>query len=219
MITPVPTLSEQIHQGKVLVWFHSTDIESLKVYRWRIRLVLLNPLLTYETDVEDKADAKQFAVRTPFSDWSDPTYVPKATEFFVVSESSRMGTVSVAIFNRVIGMRVKKTATVSEGQSIGLTAKVKVIGPDDSESQRIPVDFSTGAIAVDFEYNKPFDAGGLGNKNKVTSEMIFLDEKGNLRIRLRALDTDSLRYKQLKSEAKQAKALVARAAAGGMGRR
>jgi len=201
--TFVPSLLWQKEAGKVLVWFHQTGLESRKVYRYRVRLVLLNPLLTYDTDVKNRAEAAVASVMTPPSQWSDPVFVPKAAEMFLTGSSPSQGTVRVTVFALRLGNRVKRSFTVAGGQPIGTKVKpIKVINPATGEVEEVEVDFSTGAVAVDFDFDKRILKGNISRR---TVEMLYLDD-GELGMRIRGVDEDSERYKQLVKEAKRAAA-------------
>jgi hypothetical protein len=68
------------------------------------------------------------------------------------------------------------------------------------------VDFSTGAVLVAIDFNRPIQAGTITRR---TVEVLYLDREGRLRTRTRAADDASERMKQLEIEASQAEAAVA----------
>ncbi len=171
-------------------------MESLKEYQYRVRLLFVNPLVTSISDVEDEQDAKRAIVKTPWSSWSAPISVPKDTEFFLVGQNPFQGFVRVEVFYRTKGQWVSGRFRVFEGEEIGREATVKVVNPDGTQKSE-PIPFSTGAVAVHFEFSKRNEA-----------EMVYLNEKGRLKTRIRSADQDSPRYKQLQKEAQSAKAAV-----------
>ena len=209
-ITPVPPLDQQIEDGEVLFWLHDTSIEGSKVYQYRLRLVLVNPLCAFPGDVDDPADAQPAKLRTPFSEWSTPVSVPQATEFFVTSQNATQRYVSVTVFRRSMGQRMKKKYRIFEGDLIGGKAKMKLIDPEDSSQVTNDVDFDTGAVVVRLDFSKTFTKK-RGTMVSPTVEMYYLDETGQLRTRIGAADKGSQRYADLKAEAKRAKQAVARA--------
>jgi len=204
--TPVPALAEQLQRGEVLIWMHDTSLESTKVYRYRLRLVLANPLLTYARDVKEghEADARKPSVTTPWSEWSQQVSVPRATEFFVTGSSSTLRRISVTVFAHSLGQRVKRTFPVSVGQAIGGEVKVGVIDPSTGERLEQDVDFSTGAIVVALDFKKRITGGG--GIARQTVELLLLDENGRLKSQTGALDRSSERYKELLKEARRAEA-------------
>jgi len=200
----VPQIDTQISEGEVLLWVHDTEIVSGKTYQYRAKLVLVNPLLTYDGDVENAADVKAPTIETPPSEWSAENFVPKATEFYVVG-ANRMGEGSarMTVFTRVLGQRVQKTFTVKRGQPIGGKAKLFVTNPFNQEVKQQEVDFSTGTVLVDLNLNRKIPSGSI---TKNTFEAIYMDSKGQLRKRIEALDTGSERYRNLRKEADAARA-------------
>jgi len=204
--TPVPPLADQMETGTVLVWFHDAGLESLKTYQYRIRLVFVNPLLTRTREVENPEDARGAHVETPWSDWSHPVAVPQETEFFVTRHSTVLGMVYVDVFARALGQWVRRSFGVSEGELIGQEKDVNVPDPTNGAIVKQTVDFSTGAVVVRLDFTKTVRTGTI---DRPTVEMVYLNEKGQLRTRIRAIDENSKRYKHLKEEAARAKAVAA----------
>jgi hypothetical protein len=85
----VPDIAYQMQTGQVLVWFHDNSLQPLKVYRYRLGVKFLNPLLGFDNAVKAPAFAAAPSVTTPFSEWSDPVQVPQATEFFLQGDGLR----------------------------------------------------------------------------------------------------------------------------------
>ena len=174
--TLVPALADQTSKGSVLVWFHDNSLESMKVYRYRLRVKLLNPLLAFENTVTDPNHAAIPVLMTPYSDWSDPVFVPKVTEFFLVGSFPAQGSVRVAVFSRALGQQVMETFTVVQGQSIGQLKEIELAHPaQEGKVSKVPVDFSTDTIAVQFDFNKPVAM------RRTAVEMLYLDEKSQLK--------------------------------------
>ncbi len=200
--TLVPPLEEQILTGTVLVWLHDTGLKSLTTYQYRIRVAFVNPLLTYSTDVENEDDAKQAMVWTPFSDWSVPVSVPQTTEFFLTGGSATQGYVYVSVFTRKWGQWISQRFRVNEGEMIGGKEKFTLTDPDGNQ-KREEVDFSTGAMAVRFDFNKTVQ---IRNMERKTVEMVYLNRNNQLRTRVRMTDQRSSRHEQLKKEAERTEA-------------
>jgi len=204
-VTPVPPLFEQMANGEVLFWMHQTTVEPSKVYQYRVRLAVVSPLVTFVGDVDDPKDAEQSVLRTPFSEWSNPVSVPRATEFFVTGHNTVRREASVTVFRRHLGQWVKEKFTVREGQLIGGTAKVRVMHPQNGNKVQEPVDFITGSVVVRLV---PRTVKKRGNIPIPSVEMYYLDETGQLMTRVADADRDSQRYKQLQDEVKRTKAAV-----------
>jgi len=207
-VTAVPPLADQIEKGQVLFWLHDTALKSSKVYQYRVRLVLVNPLVASPGDAKNPEDAEPAIVKTPFSEWSNPVSVPQDTEFFVTSHSQTRGYARVTVFKRSLGQWVKSNFSVSEGETIGGRSKVKLVNPEDGSQVRREEDFDTGAVVVRLDFEKT-----ILRKGKIvtpTVEMYYLDEEGMLKTRIGQTDKDSERYDQLKEEANRTKAAASR---------
>jgi hypothetical protein len=193
----MPDIVQQIRNGKVLVWIHDDSLQPLKVYRYRVGIKFLNPLLSFDNVVTDPSFAATASVTTPFSEWSDPVEVPQSTEFFLTGAGEARGRVTV--FARSTGQQVKERFTVVPGQSIGEVKNIPLTNPADGSVGEVPVDFSTGAIVVQFNVTR---TGG-----RAVVEMLYLDEKGNLQTKvdinsLPRSDREYLRYKELEDKEK-----------------
>lgn len=208
-VVPIPTIEKQIQEGKLLILVHDQSLDSSKVYQYRVRLVLLNPLYAHDSkDVaEDNPDDVLVAsIKTPFSDWSQRVAVPKATEFFITGSNPTNGAVRVTVFTRALGQRVLQGFTVKRGQEIGSEQKIQVVNPDTGETERRTVDFSTGVVITDLDFSRKVPRGAI---ERSTVEMLFLDESGRLGSRIGLLDSESSRLKQLRQEVEHAKAAAA----------
>ena len=206
-VTPVGSLEQQKTAGKILAWFHDTSLVPLRTYQYRVRVKLVNPLLTYDKVAKTPADAEQVSLVSPWSQWSDPFSVQQAAEFFVTGFNTYNRTVRVRAFARSLGQIVRKDFNVSQGWSIGARAVVAVTNPADGQPIEVPVDFSTGAIAVAIDFEKLTRTPSITRK---TVELLYLDENGTLRKRTLAGDEASARYRQLMKESRWAKATLPR---------
>ena len=198
----VPPFDEQIKEKDkdVLVWFCDTSPESGKVYRYRIRLKLVNPLLTYVNDVKDRDAASVPTLDTPWSEFSDPVSVPPTAEFFLTGSFPSKGQVMVTVFSTCLGQVVKQTVTVTPGQSVQTEASVDVSDPRKPTEKPIAmkVNFAAGAVVVGINFGKTILKGGVLAK---TDEMLYLDSAGTLRSRLLEFDSQSDVYKKFNSQA------------------
>lgn len=200
-IVTVPDLVSQRKAGKLLVWFHDNSLEPMKVYRYRVQLVLLNPLYTYDREVKDaQKDSREVSILTPFSEWSDMVFVPTTTEFLVVGGG--MNTVTIRVFAQRLGQRIGRSFTISQGQQIGNRRDHKVINPSTGQQELRQVPFDTGAVAVDFDFDKQIPIGGRNVRS--TIELVYLDKDGQLKSSIQNLDENSERSKELIEETKQA---------------
>lgn len=190
---------EQWAGDRVLVWLHDPDLVKTRQYRYRARLRLVNPLLTYEADLGGSArargDARVAFVDTPWSEVSRTFSVPKVTKFFLVgygmTASGRVARVKV--YAQTLGQWVWRAFNVSPGQRIGSLATVKgVKHPATGKAETVTVDFDTGAVGLEFDFNRPFYRSSFSRPQK-TTEMIYLDGRGRLGSRIRVVDERRLR--------------------------
>lgn len=198
----IPPIDTQKHAGKVLVWFHDKPLDTTRAYRYRVRLVLLNPLLGSPSKVlQSAADNTVVSIVTPPSEWSRPVRVFKGMEFFVTGANSALKMVNVSVFAHCLGQRVRHTFKVEIGRSIGEgKIKVPVVNPLNEKLVLVETDFETGAAAVAFDFAKRYLKEGL-SKETTTTQVLYLDEKGNLRSKILAGDEESPLNKRLKKEA------------------
>jgi hypothetical protein len=205
--TPVPTLSQQRSMGKVLVWFHDVGIRPRTQYRYRLRVVYVNPVLANtEADrvLEDPNSAKVKTIASPWSKWSAPMAVENKTEFFVTGGNERFQQVTVTVFTRTMGQLVGTKFYVVPGQPIGGTETVTVDVPqvegNTVVAQERKVDFSTANLAVDFDFSR-MSLGKGDILARRTVGMVYLDAEGQLRTRVAREDQKSERLKELQKEA------------------
>ncbi|MCK4602705.1 MAG: hypothetical protein KAU28_09575 [Phycisphaerae bacterium] len=203
-VVPVPSLKEQMRAGKVLIWFHDQSLKSSKEYQYRVCLVLLNPLYTYDNEMhkDEKGGARVLALRTPYSEWSKPIVMPKATDFFLTGADAVGAKAYVTIFASSLGQRVSHRFGVSRGEGIGGAVWVEVTNPVTGLREQRQVDFMTGAVVVDFDFEKKFLKG---NFYRQTFEMLYVDQQGKLKTRTGALDEESASFSKLLDEVERAK--------------
>lgn len=205
----MPTPAEQTDLGLWLVWFHTDDIKYNRPYRCRMRLKFVNPLLGHpgETDPEHKDAASVPIVTTQWSPWSEPIEAEQVREFYVTGDNRSQNTVTVTVFGKAFGQRVmKRFSGIRPGTTIGETAKVDVINPKTQEIVERDVDFSTDAIAMQFDFSiKVVTSSGITRED---TEMVFLNQAGQLEQRSKYVDSDSRRYAMLLQEAAAVEELV-----------
>lgn len=199
--TAVPTWSALMSAGKLQVWLHDDSLESLKLYRYRLRLVMLSPLFTQSAAVDPAEDAKRMLIETPWSDWSDPVAAPRETSMFVTGSSEQQKMVGITVFARCQGQRVKHSFNVRVGEKIGQEADVEVADLNQPANKvRMKVNFATGATLIAVEWNRSI----VRNTIKMqTAEIIYLDEQGKLQSRLMEIDRDSKEFKDLEAEVRR----------------
>jgi len=205
-IPPVPALNQQMETGQFVLWFH--DVQALKQnhqYRYRCRLVLANPLLTYDggNQAEDPEDARVGTLETPWSSWSAPAAVPEETRLFLTGQFALQKKAKVTVFTQRLGQTLMASFLVERGDAIGQVASVDVIDLVQGQEERRDIDFQTGAVVLSLRFDKPVVRDQV---NRNTVEMLYVDDKGELRrcIMVTDIDPDSPEYREylrLKQEA------------------
>lgn len=198
-ITPVPDWAQQTKDGNILVWVHDSALETLKVYRYRVQLVLVNPLLSYTVDSAVAEDAAKPLVETPWSDWSNPVSAPRDTEMFLTGSSELQNMVSVTVFARKLGQRVRETFAIRVGDTIGRDVDKPVSNPEKPENTiNQKVDFSTGSVLLAIDWKRIIYRNGV---SMPTVAISYLDETGRVLTRVFELDRYAARFQQLNDEA------------------
>ncbi len=201
MISIEPPLAKQKDElGKLLAWFCDSSLENGKLYRFRIRIKMVNPLLTYDSDIKNPEEAKQAYVHTPWSAWSTPVSVPHFAQMFLTSYSgSPVFNGTVTIFAKSHGQVVKQQMSVLPGDPIGRPAKVEVTDPVKQEKISDDVNFATGNVVIALNFDQPIYRGPVPKK---TLEMIYLDANGQLQSRLLEVDRELQDFRDLDDLAK-----------------
>jgi hypothetical protein len=182
-----------LEPGQAPIWFHDDNTMQLGgVYRYRIQLVLLNPMVTYEQAVgKDYVDyARQTFIRSKFSPWSDAVSRKRQLDFFLTGASETTRQMTVTVYAYKWGQWVKHSFRVGRGQAIGGDVNVDVADPlgQPGAKRRIPVGLSTGAVALWFNFHKRVIRGGFASR---TAEMVYLTPKAILASRVRTRDDAS----------------------------
>jgi len=221
----VPDWQEQMQMEKVIVWFHHDHLQAGNTYQYRLKLKLVNPLYTYVNDVKEgaEADARRPLLETDWSPWSDEISLRNPTEFYVSGyakgDVSVEKTMSVDVFTRALGQRVRHRFAVRRGGNIGNQMSVKVVNPvarGEGEARgktdrikTVPANFLTRALAVEFDFARALYKGSSAQPTG-TAAMFYLDPEGTLRVRTYDEDMASARYKELQEETKRTENAVKR---------
>jgi len=190
--------------AKTPIWFHDETLSVASGYRYRVKLVFVNPILTYDKVVSDEhlAEARQTFIETKESEWSDPVSVEQSVHFFLTGASETTGQMTVTIFASKWAQTVRQAFPVRRGEPIGGVTKARIRNPNTGEIEPAAVDFSTGAISLEFRFDiKDVRPGGLA---VTTAKMVYLDSQGRLKARVQARDSDDPVREKLTEQAKQA---------------
>jgi hypothetical protein len=212
----VPPVAVQIANPKGLleIWFHDDTLVQGASYSYRLRLVLINPLLAQPRDASKDEEAKVIALTSPWSDWSEPIVVGSPVEFFVTGETPAKSEAYLTIFTQKYGSTIKcpKTMAVRPGEPMGSVVEMDVRRRDGTW-EKTKVDFRCGTC-VDIDFNKKIKAKGAHSLVN-TVEVIYEDADGELKSRVGANDLASEKLKNLDKFAQPPKSGVGAVAAAG----
>lgn len=163
---------------EISLWWLHPNVKPGCTYRYRLKVTFISPLLGRPLLAKNPEEAKIKTVESPWSDWSEAVTVQRPIRFFLTNKVTE-GQVRVAAFAHAMGQWVRRDYTVSQGDPIGrMEPLVNVWNPIADKKQDVPVDFTTGAVALDFEEAAVVLAGGRAQS---TVEMIYLDDDGHVK--------------------------------------
>ncbi len=200
-VTKVPTLGNQGKAGKMQIWAHDVSCVPGKTYRYRLTVVMLNPLLgqLHAVDEEHVGLVTKMKIESQ-SQWSNPVSVPSATQYFLVGGQAAKGA-QFEVYRVAFGRLFKEEADVAPGQQIGGSALKRYLDPLNSRTTQATVDFGTGDVLVDVDYEKALQTGAVVRKDV---EVIVLTADGRLVTRNALVDSRSTPRKDLQKAAKEA---------------
>jgi hypothetical protein len=185
------------------VWFHDETMKVGRRYRYRVKLMFVNPILTYDKAVSEEhlAEARQTFLETDESEWSLPVSVERQVHFFLTGASVTTGQMTVTVFANKWGQRVMKTFRVRPGEPIGGLASVKIRNPKTGQVEPVEVDFTTGAVSVRSRFNIKWRRRDF---EVTTTKMLYLDRDGRLQARIQARDSGDPLRRALGEEVRRA---------------
>lgn len=126
--------------------------------------------------------------------------------FFLVNKVTE-GQMKVAVFAHALGAWVRRDYTVTQGDPIGrVEPQQKVMNPVVGREQETSVDFTTGAVALDFSETAVV---GPTAKTSNWAQMIYLADDGQLKPLVAVTaDRNSDEYKEFEQLDAQTKAPV-----------
>jgi hypothetical protein len=192
--------------GDVTVWFHDdAGLVPGGVYRFRVQLAFVNPILTYPqgTGAAAEAESKVKYVLSKFSEPSEQTTVSRPVHFYLSGASAAIGKMTVTVYVRTWGQWVRSTFPVKPGEMIGGRAKAIIRDPlsEKGEKKAVDVDCTTGAVAIRLDFNKALQVQNIKVK---TAELVYLDKDGKIKSHVQSLDERDEQRKRLEDDARQA---------------
>lgn len=198
----IPHMEDQMQDGRLLLSMYDDTLKTAVRYRYRVRLLLLNPLMGQGPYVSDPEEASVATVATPWSDWSPEQVQESQTKFYITGHSSAARKLTASVFTHSYGQTVAiENFTVNLGGIIGEPRTVQLKNPiiveGFPEVREVTADFSTGNIAVRFDFSRRYVRSGSMNA-ETTAALLYLDKDGELHWKVQADDVNSEEYRELK---------------------
>jgi hypothetical protein len=197
---------QPVQPGQAIIAFFDDSTMTIgPSYRYRVQLVVVNPLLTYDEAVakDRQAEARQKFLTSKPSEWSDPVSVNREVYFFLTGANPLANRMTATVYARQWGQWVSRNFDVQVGEFIGGAEKIDLLDPMGKGKKSADVDFSTGCVAVWLDFKKPLFKPGF-SFTTTTSELLYLDAKGQLQSRLKTWDDGSDRRKALEEAVRSA---------------
>jgi len=199
---------ELAEKDSVKVWGHDVSAIPGRTYRYRLRLVMFNPLAGASLFLKDKSKAMYVGIAGPWSEISRPVTIERDTDFFVGGTGPQQKTADVTIYHWHLGWLCKERFTVKSGEPIGGQRRTRFYQEIDSRTllqRKEPVDFSTGATVVDILTDQVIqlrEATGNSGEFEYRTEsdvtvVVYLDDQGRLQRKDSVRSTDDASYRSL----------------------
>lgn len=149
------------------LWAHDFTVKPGKTYRYRIRVVLPNPLFHKPTlqGEQKKQNLNKFTLTSDWTDWGKPV-TTQDTEHFFIASASPNGQARVEVWKFADNNWRVHEFPVRAGDPVGGPESVKVNNEDAI------IDFSTGVYVVDMDtLTLPGKMVGLTSR---TTRVLFL---------------------------------------------
>ena len=186
-----------IDRDTLRVWTSDLKAKSGSTYRYRMRVVVSNPLYGRELPVGQRELAGRIGLVSDWSPWSEPIKIDTRQYFFLVGAQSKPapGDATVEVFRYHNGGWRDEQFSVRPGDPIGAEREISVQGELES------VDFGTGFIVVDldFDYHSTGDPGAFDQK---TALLLYSDGE-QMAARVLRQDRDNPKRRQLMDSAKR----------------
>lgn len=157
----------------VTVWGSDLTVKPGATYRYRIRVLITNPLFGQPDLPRNQRDevAGDIALAGAWSDWSQPIALDHRQYFFLVNAQQQPEPgATVEVYRYFNGGWRSYSFRVVPGDPIGTAREMPAI--DGAET----VDFSTGSVVVDLDLNyQAADPRGGIAKQTTTARLLFSD--------------------------------------------
>ena len=172
------------------VWIHDLSVPLGKTFRYRCQVQIFNQFFGKEfLLVKEQLElAKEFAINTPWSQWSEPIYVPKKVMYFAdsgtlgVSGARQSASFNVYTLRKGAWYKMDPNPSFEPGQSIVFKEKL-----DSENSSATFVETDSGWFVVDVID----DPNAVPEKNRPNLPAVVLrrqDGEGAIEIRYPTID-------------------------------
>jgi hypothetical protein len=155
----------------LVFWGHDDTVEPKKIYRYRIRLGVFNPIAganPSNTNKQGNSEKNQVVLWSNFSDVTQAVHIPARLYFFANEIQEAAKTVTVQVSKYVLGYWHSQEFRVKPGEVIGKVVETEAPKPEERAKERraafamsalmpmkdklvVPetIDYGTGAVLVD----------------------------------------------------------------------
>ena len=139
----------KMHEPLVL-WAHDDTVEPDKIYRYRIRLGVFNPMAGTNQFYKQDEDLKDKVILwSDFSDVTENVTIPGMLYFFPVEVQEAAKTVTVQVASYALGYWHTKDFMVRIGEVIGKEMGTEAANDANKVTAPQTINYSTGALLVD----------------------------------------------------------------------
>ncbi|MFA5864182.1 MAG: hypothetical protein WC975_05785 [Phycisphaerae bacterium] len=143
------TDEQRKNQKTLTVWVHDLTATPGKTYKYRMRVVMFNPLAGYTPILKKPENTLLVGIEGSWSESSVPVTVERENYFFLSNVSNGAKSVTVTIYKWNAGYIYKENFEVKPGQSIGGKKMVGKTWRNQLDGKiiesRQEIDFGTGA--------------------------------------------------------------------------
>jgi len=197
---------------KAYLWAHDLTVTPGRTYRYRARLVLYNWYVGVVSRLANAADAEKIELAGAWSAPSAQIAVEPETYFYLASADRQRDEARVTIYKWHMGQWIKppKDVRVQVGEEIGQKKRIPLPSADaESRRRLVEVDFRTGAVVVDIEYDRaskllvPHGPDQFDLVWQSGPALVYLDASGRLCERLQLQDSQDSKRRELQNAVKR----------------
>lgn len=113
-----------------LIWLTDTTAKPSETYRYRLRVLAVNPHAGLIPVMRKPEDAAKVILAGEWSEWSDPIALPPSQYLFITKVDAPNQNVNIELYNWTNGEWKKGSATLGVGQTVQFTDKYQEFSYD-----------------------------------------------------------------------------------------